>query len=150
MQIGALTELMGKLHGIGIREFTLCDTIGVAYPSLVEDIARATLSNYADCEVQIHIHDTRNMGILSTYTALKMGIKKLQTSLGGLGGCPFAPGASGNTSTEDMVYLLNQEEYETGIDFDTLLDTAKYLKAHVNGSYSGHHIVIDTSKVCTQ
>jgi len=71
-----------------------------------------------------------------------MGITKLQTSLGGLGGCPFAPGASGNTSTEDMLYLLDKTGCYTGVDFNALLDTAKYLRVHVDGNYSGHQILI--------
>ena len=143
-----IMKFLRQAYDLGIRSFNLCDTVGMAYPSLVEDIVGAALSGYTDCEFQIHIHDTRNMGILNTYTALKMGITKLQTSLGGLGGCPFAPGASGNTSTEDMVYLLNKMGYKTSIDFDILLYTAKNLKACVNGSYSGHQIFIETSNMC--
>lgn len=139
-----------RAYGIGIRSFNLCDTVGLAHPVLVKKVVKNALKEYPDCEFQIHIHDTRNMGIISSYAAIECGINKIQTSIGGLGGCPFAPGASGNTSTEDFVYMLNKMGYDTGIDFEVLLETAKLLKKNVDGNYSGHHIFINKNKVCNQ
>ncbi len=143
MEIQPLIDLLGKLHEIGIDEYTLCDTIGVAYPKQVEDVLKSVKKEFPDTAFNIHIHDTRNMGILNSYTAIQSGINSVQAAVGGLGGCPFAPGASGNTSSEDLVYMLEQNGYDTGIDFDKLLETAKFLHANVKGNYSGHHININ-------
>jgi hydroxymethylglutaryl-CoA lyase len=145
MKIPPLLDLMGDYHKIGIRAFTLCDTIGVAYPRQVRAVLEATKKAFPDCEFNLHIHDTRNMGIVNTYEGIKAGVDSVQTSIGGLGGCPFAPGASGNTSTEDLVYLLEREGYETGLNFTLLLETAKALHEKAVGSYSGHHLSINVA-----
>jgi len=143
-------SFLKRAYGIGIRSFDLCDTIGLAYPTLVKNVVANVLKEYPNCEFQVHIHDTGNMGIINSYTAIECGINKIQTSIGGLGGCPFSPGASGNTSTEDLVYMLNKMGYDTGIDFKVLLETAKLLKENVNGNYSGHQICINRRKVRNQ
>jgi len=148
----SVEKILGFLRNAydrGVRSFNLCDTVGLAYPSLVKEIVKAALKEYSNCEFQIHIHDTRNMGMINSYTAIECGIKKIQTSLGGLGGCPFAPGATGNTSTEDFVYMLNKMGYDTGIDSEKIIQAAKLLKNNVDGNYSGHHILID-DKICFQ
>lgn len=139
-----------RAYDIGIKSFNLCDTVGLAHPVLFKDVVENALKEYPDCEFQIHIHDTRNMGIINSYTAIECGINKIQTSIGGLGGCPFAPGASGNTSTEDFVYMLNKMGYDLGINFKVLLETAKLLKENVNGNYSGHQIHINKNRICNQ
>ncbi|MET3697000.1 hydroxymethylglutaryl-CoA lyase [Bacillus oleivorans] len=150
----SLEEVMAFLqrgYDLGIRTFNLCDTVGLAHPELIKEVVGTVLKTYPDCEFQIHIHDTRNMGMINSFTAIQCGITKVQTAIGGLGGCPFAPGASGNTSTEDFVYMLNKMGYDTGVNFDTLLETATYLKGNVtSGIYSGHQIFIDKTKVSTQ
>lgn len=132
-----------RAYNIGIRTFNLCDTVGLAHPFMVEDLVDTSLREFPDCEFQIHIHDTRNMGIINSFKALERGITKIQTSIGGLGGCPFAPGATGNTSTEDFVYMLNRMGYDTGIDVNVLIETAKEFKDKIRGNYSGHHVLID-------
>ena len=135
-------------HDIGIRSFNLCDTVGLAHPRMVEELVETSLIEFADSEFQIHIHDTRNMGIINSYKALEHGITKIQTSIGGLGGCPFAPGASGNTSTEDFAYMLNRMGFDTGIDVNALIEVALDLKEHIKGSYSGHQVLIDNNHRC--
>lgn len=142
MSIDALLELIGKLRSIGVHAFTLCDTVGMAYPALIEKVFRAVKENFPDDEFNVHIHDTRNMGVLNSYVALQNGADSVQAAIGGLGGCPFAPGATGNTSSEDLVYMLNKCGYDTGIDFDKLLQTAKYAKKMISGNFSGHQITI--------
>ncbi len=127
---------------LGIREFNLCDTIGMATPQQVQAMLGTLLPRYPGVKFDVHIHDTRNMGMVNTLTAIECGASEVQTSLGGLGGCPFAPGASGNTATEDLVYMLNRMGYETGIDFECLLETARIEKRHIAGNYSGHHLTI--------
>ena len=142
MPVEALLLLVGRLKEIGVDAFTLCDTVGLAYPALVERIFRAVKSEFPGVEFNAHIHDTRNMGILNSYVALGSGADSIQAAVGGLGGCPFAPGATGNTSSEDLVYMLNHCGYDTGIDFDKLLDAARFAKEHIDGNFSGHQIHI--------
>ncbi|MDQ0149022.1 hydroxymethylglutaryl-CoA lyase [Eubacterium multiforme] len=132
---------------LGIRNFNLCDTIGVSSPNQIDSIAKRLLDfDDLDLHFEVHIHDTRNMGILNTVEAIKNGILSVQSSIGGLGGCPFAPGASGNTATEDLVYVLDDMGYETGIDFEKLLQCAKKVKEKIKGNFSGHQINIKSEK----
>jgi hydroxymethylglutaryl-CoA lyase len=127
----------------GVRSFELSDTIGVAYPTQVVSFIHAFRREFPDTEFGVHIHDTRNMGILNSYLALENGAAFAHSTVGGLGGCPFAPGASGNTCTEDLVYMLNKCGVETGIDFDRLMIAARLTKSIVKGNYSGHQLTID-------
>lgn len=131
-----------KGHRLGIRSFTLCDTIGIAHPRQVRDTITRILGDFPDSVFSVHIHDTRNMGMVNTLAAVECGIQNVEVAIGGLGGCPFAPGASGNTSTEDFVYMVNQMGFDTGVDFDSLLSTAKYAKQEIDGNFSGHHVNI--------
>jgi len=131
-------------HQIGIREFNLADTIGIADPAQIRSTVRALQDAAPDAKMQVHIHDTRGMGLVNTLAAIECGITTVQSALGGLGGCPFAPGASGNTATEDLVFMLHRMGYDTGIDFDKLLKLAKYQVSIIDGVYSGHQIKIDS------
>lgn len=131
-----------RAAALGITQACLCDTIGLAVPNQVREYFQSLIAAFPGMSLGVHIHDTRNMGIVNTLAALENGAAFAQAALGGLGGCPFAPGASGNTSTEDLVYMLNQMGYDTGIDFDELLSAAKILKERVDGNYSGHQIFI--------
>ncbi|MDN4495590.1 hydroxymethylglutaryl-CoA lyase [Ureibacillus aquaedulcis] len=133
-----VVEFLEDYIKLGIKEVNLCDTIGVANPHDVKKTINDVKSAYPDLNLQIHIHDTRNMGMINTFTAIQQGVTKIQSTLGGLGGCPFAPGASGNLATEDIVYMLNDMNYNTGIDFSLLLQAAKFQKQVVNGNFSGH------------
>ncbi|MBQ9663420.1 MAG: hydroxymethylglutaryl-CoA lyase [Oscillospiraceae bacterium] len=137
-----LLSLLEKMRAIGIHAFTLCDTVGYAWPTLVEEVFTTVKKEFPEDEFNVHIHDTRNMGIVNSLTAINCGADSVQAAIAGLGGCPFAPGATGNTSSEDLVYMLNKCGYDTGIDFDKLLQTAKYAKANIDGNFSGHHINI--------
>jgi hydroxymethylglutaryl-CoA lyase len=100
------------------------------------------MEEYPEIEFMVHIHDTRNMGMVNTLAAIECGINTVQATAGGLGGCPFAPGASGNTASEDLIYMLNKMGYDTGVDFDKLLEAARFIHEHVDGNYSGHHLNI--------
>lgn len=139
----ALMDFLGQVHELGIREFCLCDTVGVADPAQVRSGLTAAKAAFPDSTFQVHIHDTRNMGMVNTLAAIEAGADGVQSTLGGLGGCPFAPGASGNTATEDLVYMLHLMGYETGIDFPKLLELSKAFYRQVPGNYSGHHIHIN-------
>lgn len=137
-----VVDFIRKLVDMGIREMTLADTIGVANPRQVREIVGAVKKEFPEVEFQVHIHDTRNMGMVNTLAAIESGITKVQSTLGGLGGCPFAPGASGNTATEDLVYMLNEMGYDTGVDIEKLLEAARYEKSIINGNFSGHLVNI--------
>ena len=135
-----------RLYDLGVRSMYLADTIGIADPRQVRELTKAVLDRFGDCDWQVHIHDTRGMGLVNTLAAIECGINKVQSTLGSLGGCPFAPGASGNTATEDLVYMLQRMGYETGIDFDKLLAASKYQKSFVDGIYSGHQMNIEAKQ----
>ena len=128
---------------LGIKTVNLCDTIGVANPAQVRETIAAIYETYPDLILQIHIHDTRNMGMVNTLAAIEKGVKTVQSALGGLGGCPFAPGASGNLATEDLVHMLCEMGYETGIDEQKIIDAAKFESQLIDGVYSGHNYKID-------
>lgn len=145
-----ITAFMQSYVELGIQEFDLCDTIGVANPRQVHQVIDQVTSQYSDLTLQVHIHDTRNMGMACTLAAVEAGVSRVQSTLGGLGGCPFAPGASGNLASEDLVYMLHDMGYETGISFKSLLAAARYEMGIIpQGCYSGHHIKIDQNNNVT-
>ena len=123
----------------GIGTVNLCDTIGAANPAQVRRTISAVKGEYPTLDLQIHIHDTRNMGMVNTLAAIECGIVKVQSTLGGLGGCPFAPGASGNLATEDLAHMLGEMGYELDIDIPKLIELAKYQAGAIpSGRFSGH------------
>ena len=132
----------------GMTEVCLCDTIGIADPAQVRAVLRALRAAYPELKLAVHFHDTRGLGMVNTMTAIEEGVTEIQAALGGLGGCPFAPGASGNLATEDVVWMLNEMGYDTGIHFSKLLAAAKREKELVEGNYSGHHINIENETPC--
>lgn len=148
IKLSSTMVFLEKAYALGIRNFNLCDTIGAAYPTLVEKTVKEVLNSFKDCAFDIHLHDTRNMGMVNSLTAIQNGITNIQTTLGGIGGCPFAPGASGNTSTEDLVYMLEKMNISTGINFEKLLTAARYQKKAIPGNYSGHHVNINDTTCC--
>ena len=108
----------------GMTTCCLCDTIGIADPAQVKAVISAVAA-YPTLDLMVHFHDTRGLGMANSLAAMECGVTKIQAALGGLGGCPFAPGASGNLSTEDTVWMLNEMGYDTGISFSKLLAAAK-------------------------
>ncbi len=140
-----LIDFLGKAYDKGIREFTLCDTTGMSNPAQVRDVVEKVTKAFPEAVFQAHIHDTRNMGMVNTLAAVEAGINHVQSTLGGLGGCPFAPGASGNTATEDLVNMLNEMGFETGIDSDKLVKLAREEREKIPGIYSGHLLNIPAS-----
>ncbi len=141
-------RFLDRIAKMGVKEMSLADTIGIANPKQVREIVTAAVKKFPEIEFQVHIHDTRNMGMVNTLTAIESGITKVQSTLGGLGGCPFAPGASGNTATEDLAYMLSDMGYETGIDVDKLIEAAKYEKSIISGNFSGHIVNIQKGTQC--
>jgi hydroxymethylglutaryl-CoA lyase len=141
--IGAVDEslvlkLIEKGLSLGVNTIVLCDTIGVADPKKVSELSGAVLSEFPNAKVGIHLHDTRGMGLANTLAALDAGILMFETSVGGLGGCPFAPGAAGNTATEDMINMLHKMGIGTGIDLERYLMAVDLVRQKLPGHVTSH------------
>ena len=113
--------LVETLLEAGADEITIADTVGYANPRQVKALMREVLAITRDVPVACHFHDTRGLGLANVVAALDAGVRSFDSSLGGLGGCPFAPNATGNINTEDTVFLLESEGFDTGINIDALL-----------------------------
>jgi hydroxymethylglutaryl-CoA lyase len=118
-------DLVGQFVEIGIGEITLADTIGAANPAHVSRLATAVLARWPHLELGLHLHDTRGLGLANAYAGIQAGITRLEASVGGIGGCPFAPRATGNACTEDLAFMLEAMGVRTGIDLDGLIDVAR-------------------------
>ena len=119
--------LAGLMRGIGVQRVDVADTIGVGTPRKVQRAIEAALQHYAIDEVSGHFHDTYGQALVNTLAALELGVWNFQSSVAGLGGCPYAKGATGNVATEDLVYLLHGMGIDTGIDLDKLIDAGVYI-----------------------
>ncbi|MDD2545782.1 MAG: hydroxymethylglutaryl-CoA lyase [Burkholderiaceae bacterium] len=122
-----VSYLAGLMKGIGVQRVDVADTIGVGTPRTVQRAIEATLLHYSLDQVSGHFHDTYGQALVNTLAALQMGVWNFQSSVAGLGGCPYAKGATGNVATEDLVYLLHGMGIETGIDLDALIDAGVYI-----------------------
>jgi hydroxymethylglutaryl-CoA lyase len=119
--------LAGLMKSIGIQRVDVADTIGVGTPRKVQAAMEATLKHYALNDVSGHFHDTYGQALVNTLAALQMGVWNFQSSVAGLGGCPYAKGATGNVATEDVVYMMHGMGIETGIDLDQLIDAGVFI-----------------------
>src|SRR5829696_7411648 len=128
-------DLAGQVAAAAPDEIVLADTIGVGVPSQVRKLVEG-VADYGTT-VGCHFHDTRNTGIANAAAAIETGATVLDASVGGTGGCPFAPRATGNIATEDLVYLLHNMGYETGIDLDALIDVATWLAQQLDKELPG-------------
>lgn len=126
--IGVLEDLAGPAEAAGVVELALGDTIGVATPWDVRERFGAVRRAAPSLKLRAHFHDTRGAGLANVAAAVEMGIDIIDASCGGIGGCPFAPAATGNVATEDVVYMLQRAGFETGIDLTAMIDTAKWLE----------------------
>ena len=122
-----VSYLAGLMKGIGVQHVGVADTIGVGTPRKVRRAMEATLQHYDLNDVSGHFHDTYGQALANTLACLEMGVWQYDTSVAGLGGCPYAKGATGNVATEDVVYLLHGMGIETGIDLDKLVDAGKFI-----------------------
>jgi hydroxymethylglutaryl-CoA lyase len=125
--VGRVVELAGRLAATGVVELALADTIGVAVPTDVVERVNAVRAVVGDVPLRTHFHNTRNTGYANALAAYEVGIDVLDASLGGIGGCPFAPRATGNIATEDLVYALERSGVHTGCDLDALIQASEWL-----------------------
>ena len=131
--------LAGLMKGIGVQHVGVADTIGVGTPRKVQAAIEATLQHYDLNDVSGHFHDTYGQALANTLAALEMGVWQYDTSVAGLGGCPYAKGATGNVATEDVVYMLHGMGVDTGIDLDHLVDAGAYISDQL-GRKSGSRV----------
>jgi hydroxymethylglutaryl-CoA lyase len=127
----AVARVAKKMVDMGCYEISLGDTIGVGTPGSIRDMLRAVLRVVPPSMIAVHCHDTYGQALANILTALGMGINVFDSSVAGLGGCPYAPGATGNVSTEDLVYMLHGMGVNTGVDLAELLEVGHYICAEL-------------------
>ena len=132
----SVEKIVAKFLEAGASQVVLADTIGAAHPQQVRDLTAVLVQRHGGDQLGCHFHDTRAMGLANVYAAVESGIRRFDASIGGLGGCPFAPGASGNVATEDVVMMLEQMGFDTGID-QVLLLQASDMAQDLTGAISG-------------
>ena len=123
--------LAGLMKSIGVQRVDVADTIGVGTPLKVQKALEATLKYFEIDAISGHFHDTYGQALSNTLAALQLGVWNYQSSVAGLGGCPYAKGATGNVATEDVVYLLHGMDIDTGIDLDALIDAGQFISDHL-------------------
>jgi hydroxymethylglutaryl-CoA lyase len=126
-----------RFADLGVRGLTICDTTGMAHPAQVARMCEALQQRFGPLQRTLHFHNTRGMGLANVLAAVQAGVNRFDGSLGGLGGCPYAPGASGNISSEDAIHMLEAMGCDTGIDLDRLLQVARVLPAIVGHEVPG-------------
>ena len=132
--MSGMTPLSELMHWIdhfaneGVRGISICDTTGMANPQHVKEVCEQAQSKYPAMEWTLHFHNTRGMGLANALAAVEAGINRFDSSLGGLGGCPYAPGATGNVCTEELVHMFDLMGYNTNINLDLLLECSAQLR----------------------
>lgn len=120
VELSRVVEIASRLVAAGIDELALADTIGVANPWAVREVLDAVSTVAGSVPLRVHFHDTRNTGLANAFAAIESGVRVLDSSVGGLGGCPFAPNATGNIATNDLVYMVERAGFVTGFDLTAL------------------------------
>lgn len=134
----AVMDVSARLLDLGIADLSIGDTIGVAVPTDVAPVCEPLL-NLADVgELALHLHDTRGTALSNVQAGLELGIRTFDASIAGLGGCPFAPGATGNLATEDLVWFLHRQGYDTGVDLSALIAVSQWISTSLDRTTSGH------------
>lgn len=133
-----VVRLARQLHAAGAHRIVLSDTIGVAVPTQVRSLVNAVKAELGDdVPLGVHLHNTRNTGIANAFVAIEAGVRTIDSSLGGAGGCPFAPEATGNIPTEDLAYLMREIGVDPAVDIEGLIDTAVWLEGELGHSLPG-------------
>jgi hydroxymethylglutaryl-CoA lyase len=132
IQIDAVVDLCNRFVAMGADELSVADTIGMANPQESYALFNILKEEFPNTLITAHFHDTRKMAMANIYAALQAGINRFDTSAGGLGGCPFAPGATGNVATEDVVNMLDTLGIETGIDVKKVCEAVSFIAPHVS------------------
>ena len=130
-------DCIGRYVDLGVRGVTFGDTTGMANPRQVQQLVGLARDRFAGVELTLHFHNTRGMGLANVVAGLAAGVVRFEGCLGGLGGCPFAPGATGNVCTEDVVHMLQCMGYDTGVDLDRMLEASHRLEEIVGHALPG-------------
>lgn len=142
-----VVELTRALLDLGVTRVSLGDTTGVGTPGPVRDVLNRLLRHVAPEQLGLHFHDTRGMAIANILVGLELGLSIIEGSIGGMGGCPYAPGASGNVATEEVVHLLQGLGIDSGVDLDRLLQTGLWIEGLTGGSLSGKLLRAEASRL---
>ena len=135
---GVVANLAAQAQRAGVAEVGLGDTIGVATPWAVRDMIDRVRMEAPDVYLRLHFHDTRGLGTANVFAAVEAGVDIIDASCGGIGGCPFAPNATGNVATEDVVFMLERAGFDTGIDLDKMIETAKWIEGELDHPVSSN------------
>ncbi len=130
-------EIAQRLAAAAPHEIAVADTIGVAVPTQVTGLIAALRADLPHVKLRAHFHNTRNTGLANAYAAVQAGVRALDASCGGIGGCPFAPAATGNIPTEDLCYMLHRMGFDTGVDLPALIETSRWLQTRLEHAVPG-------------
>jgi isopropylmalate/homocitrate/citramalate synthase len=136
----AVQDVARRLFDLGVQEVSLGDTIGVATPNQVPQVAGPLLEEFGPQRVALHLHDTRGTALANAFAGLLLGVTTFDSSAGGLGGCPYAPGAAGNLATEDLLYMLRGMGIETGVDLEAVATASRALSAVLGRSLRSRYL----------
>ncbi len=145
--VNQVLRVAEALFEYGADDISLGDTIGSAVPNQIEEVLDVVNQYYANKDIIMHFHDTRGMAIANIVTSMNYGMTRFDTSIGGLGGCPYAPGAAGNVATNDVLYLMDNLGIETGIDEDELLKAAFYIQNKLGKSLPSRSLTYELSQM---
>ena len=135
VDVDDVIRMAERAAAAGAHEIAVADTIGVAVPTHVRALLGSLQDRLPDLPLRIHLHNTRNTGFANAVAAIESGVTTLDASVGGIGGCPFAPDAAGNIGSEDLTYLLERMGLRTGVDLEAMMDTARWVEGHI-----GHQV----------
>jgi len=141
-----VAEVAARLYGLGVFEVAVSDTIGIAHPGQVPGVLDAVLARVPADHLALHFHDTRGTALANVLTALPFGITTFDASAGGLGGCPYAPGAAGNLATEDLVYMLDGLKIETGVSLPALSEASAFIASRLDHPLPSRYAQAERSK----
>ncbi len=139
--------MVKKALHVEVDSITLADTIGVANPKQMQSVLNELKKDFKDVDFALHLHDTRGMGLANVLSALQCGVSRFESALGGLGGCPFAPGAAGNIASEDLVNMLENMDIKTGVKLEKLLDVVQTVKNKIKPILTSHMAYVDSCKL---
>jgi hydroxymethylglutaryl-CoA lyase len=145
-----VAEICGALIEMGAFEVAVSDTIGIAHPGQVPQVLAPVAKSVPLHQIALHFHDTRGTALANVLTALDLGVATFDSSAGGLGGCPYAPGATGNLATEDLVYMLDGLGIRTGVDLDALVEASRFMEPRVGHPLPSRYYRATKSRVVSR
>lgn len=149
VDINQVIKVSENLFEMGIDELSLGDTIGVANPLQVQKVLEILIERFPIEKLAMHFHDTRGTALANVLASLQMGITTFDSSIAGLGGCPYAPGATGNVATDDLLYMLHEMNIETGVQLEKILEAAQWIEEKVGRTLPSRNLQVKKSSQCS-